>query len=456
MKTEQVHIVGAGLAGCEAAWQLVSRKISVVIHEMKPVKFSDAHKNPDFAELVCSNSFRSDDTEHNAVGVLHQEMRLAGSLIMQAADACKVPAGGALAVDRDAFAAFVTQKLNNHPLVTICNEEIIDLPEDQKTIIATGPLTSDTLAKAILQKIDNQSLSFYDAIAPVIFKDSINMDVAWYQSRYDKGEGKDYINCPLSKDQYYEFVDALIAAEKVEFHDFEKPNYFDGCLPIEVMAERGRDTLLFGPMKPVGLTNPHKEEKPYAVVQLRQDNFADTLRNMVGFQTKLKYGNQKEIFNKIPGLENAEFARFGGIHKNTFIKSPVLLDNYLRLKSMPNIVFAGQITGCEGYIESASIGLLAGYFTAMDILGQDVILPPETTAFGSMLGHLTDDTNIDDFQPMNINFGIFPDIRGEITANGKFRKIKGIERKAAYSKRALQDIEPWLEKISVDYSDKKE
>lgn len=456
MKTEQVHIVGAGLAGCEAAWQLVSRKIPVVIHEMKPIKFSDAHKNPDFAELVCSNSFRSDDAEHNAVGVLHQEMRLAGSLIMQAADACKVPAGGALAVDRDAFAAFITQQLNNHPLVTICNEEITDLPEDQKTIIATGPLTSDTLVKAILQKIDNQSLSFYDAIAPVIFKDSINMDVAWYQSRYDKGEGKDYINCPLSKDQYYEFVDALIAAEKVEFHDFEKPNYFDGCLPIEVMAERGRDTLLFGPMKPVGLTNPHKEEEPYAVVQLRQDNFADTLRNMVGFQTKLKYGSQKEIFNKIPGLENAEFARLGGIHKNTFIKSPLLLDNYLRLKSMPNIVFAGQITGCEGYIESASIGLLAGYFTAMDVLGQDVLLPPETTAFGSMLGHLTDDTNIDDFQPMNINFGIFPDIRGEITANGKFRKIKGIERKAAYSKRALQDIKPWLEKISVDYSDKKE
>ena len=448
---KKVHIIGAGLAGSEAAWQLVKRGVPVVIHEMKPQQFSPAHRNADFAELVCSNSFRSDDVEHNAVGLLHQEMRLAGSLIMEAADACKVPAGGALAVDRNAFAAYITEHLRSHPLVDVCSEEIGALPPPEfgETIVATGPLTSDKLAADILRHIDNQSLSFYDAIAPVVYKDSINMDVAWYQSRYDKGEGRDYINCPLNKEQYYAFVEALLAAEKVEFHDFEKAAYFDGCLPIEVMAERGADTLLYGPMKPVGLTDPYTGEHPFAVVQLRQDNFADSLRNLVGFQTKLKYGEQQRIFRSIPGLENAEFARLGGIHKNTFIKSPILLDEFLRLKIMPHISFAGQITGCEGYIESASVGLMAGYFAAARRRGQTPQLPPLTTAFGSMWRHLTDATNIEDYQPMNINFGLFPDIRGEVTANGKFRKIKGMERKTAYCHRALADILPWVEKLST-------
>ena len=332
MEKQKIHIIGAGLAGAEAAWQVAKRGISVVIHEMKPHKFSDAHKNNDFAELVCSNSFRSDDFEHNAVGLMHQEMRLAESLIMECADLTKVPAGGALAVDRDLFAKTVTEKLKAHPLIEIKNEEISELPEDknEQYIIATGPLTSQSLASSILKKTDNQSLSFYDAIAPVVYKDSINFDKAWYQSRYDKGDKFDYINCPLSQEEYYNFVDALLSAEKAEFHDWEKISYFDGCLPIEVMAERGRETLVFGPMKPVGLTNPNSDEKPYAVVQLRQDNKEDTLRNLVGFQTKMKYGEQKRVLRMIPGLENAEFARFGGIHKNTFIKSPILLDNYLR------------------------------------------------------------------------------------------------------------------------------
>ena len=326
-----------------------------------------------------------------------------------------------------------------------------------QVIVATGPLTSEALAKDILSRVDSQALSFYDAIAPVVFKDSINMEVAWYQSRYDKGDGRDYINCPLSEDEYYRFVDALLAAEKAVFHDFEKPNYFDGCLPIEVMAERGRDTLLFGPMKPVGLTDPHTGRRPYAVVQLRQDNFADTLRNIVGFQTKLKYGAQKEVFRMIPGLENAEFARFGGIHKNTFIKSPLLLDRELRLKTQPNIRFAGQITGCEGYVESAAVGLMAGYFAACEALERPVLMPPAETAFGAMLGHVTACVNIEDFQPMNINFGIFPEIRGEVTANGKFRKIKGIERKNAYCRRALAAAEEWAgktggAKIAVDFA----
>ncbi|MBP3546940.1 MAG: methylenetetrahydrofolate--tRNA-(uracil(54)-C(5))-methyltransferase (FADH(2)-oxidizing) TrmFO [Alphaproteobacteria bacterium] len=455
MKKAKVHIIGAGLAGSEAAWQLSKRGINVVIHEMKPQRYSAAHKNPNCAELVCSNSLRSDDMEHNAVGLMHQEMRLSGSLIMEAADKCKVPAGGALAVDRDAFAAYVTTKLKALPNIEFSNEEIEELPDESfgRTIIATGPLTSDKLASSILKEVGNQTLSFYDAIAPVVYKDSINMDIAWYQSRYDKGDSRDYINCPLNEEQYYTFVEHLLNAEKVEFHEFEKPNYFDGCLPIEVMAERGKDTLLYGPMKPVGLTNPHTGEHAYAVVQLRQDNFADTLRNMVGFQTKMKYGAQQEIFRTIPGLENAEFARLGGIHKNTFIKSPILLDEYLRLKSKPYISFAGQITGCEGYIESAAVGLLSGYFVAQEVRGEEIVLPPDTTAFGSMLKHLQDDTNIEDFQPMNINFGIFPDIRGEITPNGKFRKIKGMERKSAYCKRALLDIIPWIDEIkkSVDF-----
>ncbi len=458
METKAVHVIGAGLAGSEAAWQLVCRGVPVILHEMKPRCHSPAHRLSGFAELVCSNSLRSDDHQHNAVGLMHQEMRLAGSLVMAAADACKVPAGGALAVDREAFSAYVTRHLRNHPLVRVEENEVLELPpvEWGQVIVATGPLTSEALAKDILAQVDSQALSFYDAIAPVVFKDSINMEVAWYQSRYDKGEGRDYINCPLSETEYYRFVEALSVAEKTDFHDFEKPNYFDGCLPIEVMAERGRDTLLFGPMKPVGLTNPHTGCRPYAVVQLRQDNFADTLRNIVGFQTKLKYGAQKEIFRTIPGLENAEFARFGGIHKNTFIKSPLLLDRQLRLQARPNVRFAGQITGCEGYVESAAVGLMAGYFAACEALARQPVMPPAETAFGAMLGHITECVNIEDFQPMNINFGIFPEIRGEVTANGKFRKIKGIERKNAYCRRALAAAEKWTDeidgaKIAVDF-----
>lgn len=448
---DEVHIIGAGLAGSEAAWQLAERGIKAVIHEMRPSKASPAHKTEYCAELVCSNSLRSDDYEHNAVGLMHEEMRRAGSLIMQCADATKVPAGGALAVDRDGFAETVTRKLKNHPLISFINEEITALPaaEDGNFIIASGPLTSEALIASILKEVNAQALNFYDAIAPVVYKESIDFNKAWYQSRYDKGNKFDYINCPLTQEQYYAFVNALLSAEKVEFHDFEKEaSYFDGCLPIEIMAERGIETPVFGPMKPVGLTDPHNpEQKPYAVVQLRQDNKEDTLRNMVGFQTKLKYGEQKRIFRMIPGLENAEFARLGGIHRNTFIKSPILLDDFLRLKSRPNLRFAGQITGCEGYIESAAIGLLAGYFSACEARQTHPVLPPETTALGAMLKHLRDDTNIDDFQPMNINFGIFPTIQGETTKNGKFRKIKGMERKEAYCRRALADIENWIAQI---------
>ncbi len=449
MKKNIVHIVGAGLAGSEAAWQLASRGIKVILHEMKPQKFSPAHKNPGCAELVCSNSLRSDDCEHNAVGLMHQEMRLAGSLIMQCADASKVPAGGALAVDRDAFSVLVTEKLKSHQLIEFVHEEVTALPPADwgEVIIASGPLTSDSLIADILKHIGNGSLSFYDAIAPVIYKESIDFSKAWYQSRYDKGDKFDYINCPLDKEQYYRFVEDLKNAEQVSFHDWEKVSFFEGCLPIEVMAARGEDTLLYGPMKPVGLTNPNTVSKPYAVVQLRQDNKEDTLRNMVGFQTKLKYGEQQRIFRTIPGLENAEFARLGGIHKNTFIKSPELLDNFLCLKTLPHIRFAGQITGSEGYIENACTGYLAGYFAACRLQDKKPVLPPRTTAFGAMLAHLIDDINTEDYQPMNINFGIFPTISGETTANGKFRKLKGLDRKKAYTQRALADIIPWLEVI---------
>lgn len=448
--TDEMHIVGAGLAGSEAAWQIAQRGVRVIIHEMRPLKASPAHKTAYCAELVCSNSLRSDDHLASAIGLLHQEMRLCESLIMKCADETKVPAGGALAVDRDGFARSVTEKLHSHELISFCNEEITNLPKisDGRWIIASGPLTSNDLMNSILQTISNQSLNFYDAIAPVIYKDSIDFNKAWYQSRYDKGDKFDYINCPLTQEQYYDFVRELLQADKVEFHDFEKAEYFDGCLPIEVMAERGLETLVFGPMKPVGLTNPHcPEQKPYAVVQLRQDNKEDTLRNMVGFQTKLKYAEQQRIFRLIPGLENARFARLGGIHRNTFLKSPIVLDEFLRLKSSPNISFAGQITGCEGYIESASTGFLAGYFAACDVLGKKITPPPQTTAMGAMLAYLHDDTNIDNFQPMNINFGLFPVINGEITVNGKFKKIKGADRKRAYCNRALHDIDIWIKTL---------
>ncbi len=444
---QAVHIIGAGLAGCEAAWQLAKRGIKVKLFEMKPQKFSPAHKSKNFAELVCSNSLRADDALHNAVGLMHEEMRRFGSLIMASADATKVPAGGALAVDREGFAAMVTQKLLATDLVEVIEGEVAEFPsvDAPLTIIATGPLTSSNFINSILQKIEHKSLSFYDAIAPVVYKESIDFSKAWYQSRYDKGDKYDYINCPLNKEQYYSFVEALLAAEKMPFHDFETPQYFDGCLPIEVMAERGVDTLLFGPMKPVGLTNPHSTEKPYAVVQLRQDNKEDTLRNIVGFQTKMKYGEQQRIFRQIPGLENAEFARFGGIHKNTFIQSPLLLDEFLRLKTQPNVMFAGQISGCEGYVESANVGMMAGYFAACLAQNKTPTVPPATTASGAMLSHLHDTTA--DYQPMNINFGIFPTIQGEITPNGKFRKIKGADRKEAYCRRALADFERWIEQI---------
>ena len=450
MKEQFVSVIGAGLAGSEAAWQLAKRNIKVKLYDMKPNKMSPAHKSTNFAELVCSNSLRSDDYEHNAVGLLHEEMRRFGSLIMDAANKTKVPAGGALAVDRENFAKFISEKLSENKNIEIIEKEFTDLPkeEDGLCIIATGPLTSEKLAKQLLKAADNQTLSFYDAIAPVVYKDSIDFTKAWYQSRYDKGDGKDYINCPMTKEQYYNFVDELLKAQKAEFHDFEEPNYFDGCLPIEVMAERGIDTLLFGPLKPVGLTNPYSNEKPYAVVQLRQDNKEDTLRNIVGFQTKLKYGEQERIFKLIPGLENAEFARLGGIHKNTFIKSPVLLDRFLRFKKHPHIMFAGQITGCEGYVESASVGMLSGYFASCLLQNNEPVLPPETTALGSMLKHLNDNTNIEDYQPMNINFGLFPTAEIQITPNGKKRKLKGMERKAFYCARALSDLNVWLEKIN--------
>ena len=448
MKTD-VCIIGAGLAGAEAAWFLANHGVKVKIYEMRPTKSSPAHRTDKAAELVCSNSLRSDDDKNSAIGQLHYEMRQLSSLIMQAADKTRVPAGGALAVDREGFSAFIDEKLHRHPNISFAYGEVEKLPEDDSlTIVASGPLTSPSLIEDIIKEVGGEYLNFFDAIAPVVYKDSISFDNCWYQSRYDKGDKFDYINCPLNKEQYYCFVEELLAAEKMPFHDFEEPNYFDGCLPIEVMAERGKDTLLFGPMKPVGLTNPHISEKPYAVVQLRQDNKGDTLRNIVGFQTKLKYGEQERIFRMIPGLENAEFARLGGIHKNTFIQSPVLLDEYLRLKSQSNVMFAGQISGCEGYVESANVGMVAGYYAASLLKGRTPIIPPKTTATGAMQVHLHDNTS--EYQPMNVNFGLFPMIQGEITANGKFKKIKGADRKEAYCRRALHDFEKWMEQINAD------
>lgn len=431
-------IIGAGLAGSEAAWQAAERGIQVTLHEMRPERKTEAHHSSQAAELVCSNSFRSDDHTRSAIGLLHEEMRRCHSLIMRAADQHKLPAGGALAVDREAFASEVTQALESHANITLKREEIITLPEaDAGTcIVATGPLTSASLTENILQHTGEDYLAFFDAIAPIVYTESINMDIAWKQSRYDKpgpgGTGADYINCPLTQAQYYAFIDALIEGEKTNFKEWEKNTpYFEGCLPIEVMAERGRETLAFGPMKPVGLTNPHGEEKAYAVVQLRQDNKLGTLFNMVGFQTKLKYGAQQEIFRMIPGLESAEFARLGGLHRNTFINSPSLLDATLRLKSSPHIRFAGQITGVEGYVESAACGLLAGRFATDEILNTTPGLPPETTALGALLRHITGGAHAHTFQPMNINFGLFPPLEG---------RVKKKERAEAYSKRALNDV----------------
>ncbi len=458
-----VHVVGGGLAGSEAAWQIAEAGVPVVLHEMRPVRRTDAHKTDSLAELVCSNSFRSDDAETNAVGILHAEMRLAGSLIMRCGDAHQVPAGGALAVDRDGFSAAVTEQLASHPLITIGRGEIVGLPPSEwdQTIIATGPLTSPSLAEAIRSATGEDALSFFDAIAPIVHTETIDMSVCWHQSRYDKvgpgGTGKDYINCPMDAAAYNAFVDALIAGEKTEFKEWEDVPYFDGCLPIEVMAERGRETLRHGPMKPMGLTNAHKpEEKPYAVVQLRQDNALGTLYNMVGFQTKLKYGAQKDVLRTIPGLENAEFARLGGLHRNTYINSPALLDPFLGLKSRRGLRFAGQITGCEGYVESAAIGLLAGRFAAAERLGKAPSMPPATTALGALLGHITgghllseEEAGRRSFQPMNINFGLFPPLEpGAIRkpeGATRFRgKDKALAKKRAVSARALGDCAAWL------------
>ena len=436
-----VHIIGGGLAGSEAAMQCAQMGVPVVLHEMRPIRGTEAHLTNGFAELVCSNSFRSDDFEYNAVGLLHEEMRRCGSLILACGDANRVPAGGALAVDRIAFSESVTAAIDAEPLITVERGEINTLPPDDwhNVIIATGPLTSQSLSQAIIDLTGEASLAFFDAIAPIVHKDSIDLSQAWFQSRYDKGDGKDYINCPMDREQYEHFIQELIDGDKTEFKSWEASTpYFEGCLPIEVMAERGSETLRFGPMKPVGLTNPHTSIKAHAVVQLRQDNALGTLYNLVGFQTKLKHGEQSRIFRTIPGLQMAEFARLGGIHRNTFMNSPHLLDASLRLKAMPRLRFAGQITGVEGYVESAAIGLLSGRFAAMDALGKaSFVPPPATTALGALLGHITGGADSKTFQPMNINFGLLPPLVFE----GK--RPKGRDRKRAYTTRALTDFEAW-------------
>ena len=439
--TKHLTIIGGGLAGSEAAWQAAERGIDVTLIEMRPTRKTFAHQTQDCAELVCSNSFRADDPTRSAIGLLHQEMRQCGSLIIREGDAHRLPAGGALAVDREGFSQAVTNALEAHPNITLQREEVTELPNEGMTIIASGPLTSDTLADSILSYTGKEYLAFFDAIAPIVLRESIDFDKAWFQSRYDKGTGKDYINLPMDKPQYEQFIQALLDGEKTEFKDWEKDTpYFEGCLPIEVMAERGPETLRFGPMKPVGLTNPHQPDvKAYAIVQLRQDNAQATLFNMVGFQTKLKWGAQKEIFRTIPGLENAEFVRLGGIHRNTFINSPTLLDGQLRLKSAPHLRFAGQITGVEGYVESAACGLMAGRFAAAELLGETLPPPPRETALGSLLAHVTGEAEAETFQPMNINFGLLPPLQG---------KVKKKERKEAYCRRAADAMPNWLKQVA--------
>ncbi|HEY2532892.1 MAG TPA: methylenetetrahydrofolate--tRNA-(uracil(54)-C(5))-methyltransferase (FADH(2)-oxidizing) TrmFO [Xanthobacteraceae bacterium] len=448
-----VHVIGGGLAGSEAAWQLARHDVPVVLHEMRPQRLSEVHKTGHLAELVCSNSFRSDDAAASAIGLLHAEMRRLNSLVMQAADAHKVPAGSALAVDREGFAATVTAALCAEPLVEIHREEVAVPPTDwDSTIVATGPLTSPALAETIRALSGEEALAFFDAIAPIVYRDSIDFEIAWFQSRYDKagpgGCGADYINCPLTRTQYDAFVDALLAAEKIAFHDFEKTTpYFDGCLPIEVMAERGRETLRHGPMKPFGLGDRRRPgERPYAVVQLRQDNTLGTLFNMVGFQTKLKHGEQTRIFRMVPGLADAEFARLGGLHRNTFLNAPKLLDETLRLIAMPRLRFAGQITGCEGYVESAAIGLLAGRFAAAERLGERPQRPPPTTALGALIGHITGghvetgDSGQRSFQPMNVNFGLFPPLMGG--------GLPSAAKRQALCLRALADLDAFMASAS--------
>ena len=441
--SDPIHVIGGGLAGSEAAWQLAEAGLAVILHEMRPVRMTDAHQTDGLAELVCSNSLRSDDPSHNAVGLLHEEMRRAGSLILRCADQTRVPAGSALAVDRDAFSQAVTAALASHPRITLERGEVVGLPPSDwsSVIVATGPLTAPALAEAVRDLTGEDELAFFDAIAPIVYKESIDFDIAWFQSRYDKAsgpgsDGKDYINCPLNKEQYFAFVEELLAGDKTVFKEWEANTpYFDGCMPIEVMAERGPLTLRFGPMKAVGLDDPRTGRWPFAVVQLRQDNALGTLYNMVGFQTKLKHAEQVRIFRTIPGLENAQFARLGGLHRNTFIRSPRVLDATLRLKADPRLRFAGQITGVEGYVESAAIGLLAGRFAAAERLGLPLDPPPPTTAFGALLGHITGGADATHFQPMNVNFGLFPPLEASVHKS---------QRKPAMAERALRDADGWL------------
>ena len=440
---KSLKIIGGGMAGCEAAWQAANMGIQVTLYEMRPKVKTFAHQTEKLGEMVCSNSFRSNDHEQNAVGLLHWEMMRANGLVISTAYEHKLPAGGALAVDRDEFANSITNKLKSHPNIKISYEEVTSLPNEGKWIVATGPLTSSKLANSIVEFTGTEALAFFDAIAPIVYFDSIDMSKAWMQSRYDKGETEEertaYLNCPMTKEQYYKFIDALLAAEKTEFKEGETANYFNGCLPVEVMAERGLETLRFGPMKPVGLTNPHSEEKPYAVVQLRRDNALGTLYNIVGFQTKMKYGAQKEVLRMVPGLEQAEFARLGGIHRNSFINSPTLLDNQLRFKPRSNIRFAGQITGVEGYVESASIGLLAGRFASLEIFNKSIPEVPINTAIGSLVNHITGGAHAKTFQPMNVNFGLFPAIEG-LKSGRKGRS----NRYRAYTERAKKSWSDWL------------